>query len=98
MPRKQDSFSGAVEASHLSKRVEPWWWKGSLSESPWGDLMEALAYVSGVLCQFDMGLCLLPLARLGCQLILLGDCQNQCWSSAIRGRPGRIGRETSAEA
>ena len=27
------------------------------------DDMEALAYVSGVLCQFDMGLCLLPLAR-----------------------------------
>ena len=52
----------AVNALPLLYAV-PWWWKGSLSESPWGDLMEAIAYVSGVLCQFDMGLCLLPLAR-----------------------------------
>ena len=33
----------------------PWWWKGSLAKSEFGDLFEGLAYVSGVLCQFDMG-------------------------------------------
>jgi NAD(P)H-flavin reductase len=41
----------------------PWWWKGSLAKSEWGELMEAWAYISGVMCQWNMGLCLLPLAR-----------------------------------
>jgi hypothetical protein len=39
------------------------WWGGSLAASEWGDLMEDVAYISGVMCQWDMGLCLLPLAR-----------------------------------
>ena len=41
----------------------PWWWKGSFAESEVGDLMEGFAYISGVMCQWNMGLCLLPLAR-----------------------------------
>ena len=45
----------------------PWWWPGSFksafSNSQMSDLAEGLAYISGVLCRLDMGLCLLPIAR-----------------------------------
>lgn len=72
--QKQPAVSGKIV--HLCIHViniaplvctVPWWWPGSFkaagSNSAVSDLAEGLAYMSGVLCRIDMGLCLLPIAR-----------------------------------